>query len=260
MRDSPSEPANLHSVLVVEDEPLIRRNLRKKVAQAACGFAVTAEAIDGIDALTILKQSQPDLILVDIRMPRMDGLALLAEVRNQYPTVRAIVVSGYDDFTYAQRAIRHGVQDYLLKPVTVEALAAALSRVGTEIASERHDLDSFYRNLRNAPSSRQVAEDIASYIRNTYAQKLDVARMASELNINYASLGRIFKRHIGTSISEYALSRRVEAAKHILLENPDIDVKTVAARVGYDDQGYFCRVFRERVRVSPSAFRKLHVV
>ena len=123
-------------IIIVDDEPKVRGNLREMVVRWD-GCDDVAEAGDGVEALEIIPVFQPDLVITDIRMPRMDGLQLLKEVRRQGYRVGQIILSGYSDFAYTQRAIQQGVHNYLLKPVEEHQLLEALSQAQQDLEHDR---------------------------------------------------------------------------------------------------------------------------
>ena len=117
-----------YKALIVEDEPLHRQALARMIDRAAKDVYVAAQADDGQEAMNLLSAAPFDLVLTDIRMPRVDGLALAAWIAGQFHRrPRVIVISGHADFAYAQQGLRYGVVDYLLKPVKQEELERALA-------------------------------------------------------------------------------------------------------------------------------------
>jgi two-component system response regulator YesN len=129
-----SQPADGHpsarySVFLVEDEVVAREGIRDNVTWEACGFTFAGEASDGEAALPIIEQVRPDVLITDIRMPFMDGLQLTRLVRSRLPSTHVLVLSGYDDFAFAQTAIQLGVVEYLLKPVSAADLERALLKM-----------------------------------------------------------------------------------------------------------------------------------
>ncbi len=123
-----SEPGP-YKVILVEDEVVAREGIRDNVDWAACGFVFAGEASDGEAALPLIEQLRPDVLITDIRMPFMDGLHLTREVRRRFPETRVLILSGYDDFSFAQTAIHLGVVEYLLKPVSARDMERALLRM-----------------------------------------------------------------------------------------------------------------------------------
>ncbi|WP_028560507.1 response regulator transcription factor [Paenibacillus pinihumi] len=134
-------------MLIVDDEPIICRGLRETIPWEEIGVEVAGEAYDGMEALELLNTHAVDLILTDIHMDGMDGLSLSKHVREQYPHVRIMILSGYDDFDYARQAIRLGVKDYLLKPVNVDELVGMVSDIGHELRQESRQREEQEREL-----------------------------------------------------------------------------------------------------------------
>ncbi len=107
----------MYKVLIVDDEPLIREGLTTLIDWREYGFEVVHAAKDGQEALRIYEHAHPDLLIVDIRMPGMDGLQLIETIRQQKWDPKLLILSGYADFAYAMKAIRSKVEGYILKPV-----------------------------------------------------------------------------------------------------------------------------------------------
>lgn len=122
-------------VLVVEDEKLLRHSIITTLKQN--GFEDILDAEDGLHAIQVINQNKVDLIISDIRMPRMDGIELLKYIRNHFGDIIFIVLSGYDLFEYAQKAIKLGAFSYLLKPVSVPDLQSVLTQAMQELAHKR---------------------------------------------------------------------------------------------------------------------------
>lgn len=128
----------MYKVLIADDEPLILAGLRRKIDWEALGFTIIGECTDGAMLLEAVKREKPDLLLVDIQMPQATGLEVLRSIQNFAP-VAAIVISGYSDFAYAQEALRCGVIDYLLKPVSSATLQRAVMRAKQRLDAHATD-------------------------------------------------------------------------------------------------------------------------
>ena len=126
-------------VFLVDDEIAIRENLRNSFPWEEKGFQLVGEAPDGEMALPMIRDLDVDILLTDIRMPFMDGMKLCEEVQRTMPWVERIILSGYDDFEYARKAITLGVREYLLKPVTAKELGDVLDRVRSQIEEKRRE-------------------------------------------------------------------------------------------------------------------------
>jgi two-component system response regulator YesN len=146
----------MYKVFLVEDEILTREGIRDNVDWHASGFEFCGEAADGEIALPLLRTSQPDVLITDIKMPFMDGLQLIKIVRERMPWVKIIILSGHDEFEYAQQAINLGVTDYLLKPVTVQKLQNVLQKLTVQLDQERKEQANLKKLQEQVEENRAV--------------------------------------------------------------------------------------------------------
>lgn len=126
----------LYRIMLVDDEEEVRKAMIRKMDWERLGFTVAGDAENGEDALEKLEQLEPDVVMTDIRMPYMDGLTLIARIREKYPFIKILIFSGYDDFEYAKQAIKLNVTEYILKPVNGQELAEILSRIRVSLDEE----------------------------------------------------------------------------------------------------------------------------
>ena len=126
----------MYRVVIVDDEPVIRRGLRETIEWDALGLEVAGEAADGAEALKLVRETRPEILITDIRMPEMDGLELIREVKNLDYNVKITILSGYSDYDYLKAAIRLGVDNYLLKPIDNDELVSNLKNAVNEIEKE----------------------------------------------------------------------------------------------------------------------------
>ncbi|MBB3111069.1 two-component system response regulator YesN [Paenibacillus phyllosphaerae] len=154
-------------VMLVDDEPYVRKGLCSLIDWEACGYVVAAEADNGEDAWAIIRAERPDLVITDIRMPVLDGLELIRLVKEELPDTAFIIVSGYNDFSYAQQACRYGVHEFILKPIDQDELTEILLRVGQKIEGaigqrteqiERGNQRMIESLIRGEADSHQTAE------------------------------------------------------------------------------------------------------
>ena len=145
-------------VLIADDEPKIRRGLRATVERLRPDMKVVAEAEDGETALALVESEKPDILMIDIRMPFLNGLELIDRINQVHRDCVIIVVSGHDEFEYAKRALQLKVFEYVLKPVPAEMLASVLERAEAELAGTRRQnkyIDWAHEQLeRNMPLLR----------------------------------------------------------------------------------------------------------
>lgn len=127
---------NKAKMLIVDDEPIICEGLRLTIEWEALGVDVIGEAYDGEEALQMTRENGADIVLTDIRMGEMDGLQLTERLKREFPRVRVVMISGYEDFEYARQAMRLGVTDYLLKPVNVDELVQVVKGIVAELRED----------------------------------------------------------------------------------------------------------------------------
>lgn len=127
-------------VYLVEDEIIIRQSIKNSIDWEKEGYEFVGDASDGELALPVILKEKPDILITDIRMPFMDGLELSRMVKAELPDIKIVILSGYDDFEYAKQAIKIGVAEYLLKPVSSAVLLEHLSEIAEKVRNEREDL------------------------------------------------------------------------------------------------------------------------
>ncbi len=240
---------------MAEDEHLIRNNLIKKIKELALGFEVIAAVQNGQAALKYIEESVPDLIITDIRMPLMDGLELLEHVSIDYPYIKKIIISGYDEFEYARQALRMGVFDYLLKPVKIENLSEILNKIKIELENE---VESLYKILPKAESEYspvKIIELVEVFIRENYRKNININMIAQKFNYNPSYLSKMFTKQVGENPSSYLIRLRINKAKQLLINDKGLTVKQIGEIVGYTEPAYFSRIFKKYTGQRPSEFR-----
>ncbi|HTX93192.1 MAG TPA: response regulator [Anaerolineales bacterium] len=161
-----------YKVLFVEDEIVTREGIRDNVDWKANGFEYCGEATDGEMALSLLQAVKPDILITDIKMPFMDGLQLCKIVRERLPWIKIIILSGHDEFEYAQEAIKLGVTEYLLKPITVQNMHRALLKIATQLDKERKEQE-------NLKKLQEQLEENQAMLREGFLLKLVSGAVAS---------------------------------------------------------------------------------
>lgn len=126
----------MYRLLIVDDEEEVRKGIIQKIDWGKYNFEIAGEAENGREALDIIEESVPDAVITDITMPMMDGLELAAIIRESYPTIKTIILTGFDDFKFAQQAIKYGVSDYILKPVMPRDIDDLMEKLKAQIDGE----------------------------------------------------------------------------------------------------------------------------
>ncbi|WP_258168728.1 response regulator, partial [Paenibacillus sp. AR247] len=143
----------MYKVFIVDDEAVVRDGLKRTIGWQELGFELIGDYANGREALEAIDLNMPDLIISDISMPFMDGLALTAAAGSKYPHIKMIILTGYDEFEYAQQAIRLKVSDFILKPITAQEIRELLLKVKAEMDEEtrrREDFSRLYSQLKQS--------------------------------------------------------------------------------------------------------------
>ena len=180
-------------IFLAEDEVVVRETIKRMIPWEELGFELVGEAADGEMALPLLIRQQPDLLITDIKMPFMDGLTLARLAKKEIPGLKVVILSGYDDFNYAKQAIGIGVEDYLLKPITKNALIERLSEIRSRYEHEKTQkeyYEKFQREMQayEKNSSRDFFEalvDGSMDMKEVYkrAEKLGLDIVAEAYNV-----------------------------------------------------------------------------
>lgn len=150
----------MYKLLLVEDEADVRESVLQEIDWAACGFEVVGDAENGREALELIGAAPPDVVMTDIKMPFMDGLQLSAILKERWPAIKIIILTGFDEFDYAQKAIKLHIDEYVLKPFSAQELMEALTKVKAKLDGELeqlknvHLLEEHYR--KSLPVLREV--------------------------------------------------------------------------------------------------------
>jgi YesN/AraC family two-component response regulator len=244
-----------YRLLLVEDEKWVRTGLRKVVEKAGLPVTVAYEAAHGMEALDWLQLHQADLMLTDIRMPVMDGLMLLEEMKLREYGADVIIVSGHDDFKYAQQAIRRGAFDYLLKPVEIDELTVCLNAWMARKKQASHAENTAAAAVDVGELS--AVEQIIHYIESNREFDLSSAEAAEKVHLNPSYFSKLFKQTKGMTFTDYVTSLRMKEAAG-LLQRTSLRVTEIAERLSFRDSAYFANTFKKTIGHSPSEYRKHH--
>jgi len=243
--------------VVAEDEALLRQNLIKKILAADPALRCFGAASDGEDALALVNKTIPQILVTDIRMPVMNGLELIEKSLQFNPSLGVVIVSGFDDFPYAQRAIRLGVSDFLLKPVQTEELVVALRRLIHQIDAEASKAEQEFGlgDHRLLESLAEYADAMEAWLRAHLSEEVHLGEVCARLKLKPSYAVKIYKKCKGVTPMRHLTVLRVRHASHLLVNSPTLQIKQVAHLVGFDDPLYFSRVFNQETGHTPSEWR-----
>ena len=249
----------MYKVLLVDDEPIIVEGLSRSIPWERWNCRVVATANDGMEGKNLIEKERPDIVFMDICMPEMNGLQMIAALNSQFPDLEVSVLTGYRDFEYAKEAIRLGVTRFLLKPSNMDELEEAIECMCTNlkkkgITGEEKDRDETKEKEGESASSSFIVKNALAYIEENYTQKLTLSEVAEKTYVSQWHLSKLLNRHTGQSFSDILNHTRIEHAKE-LLKDPSLRIGDVSDQVGFLDLAHFSRVFKKQVGVSANEYR-----
>jgi len=250
----------MYKLLIVDDEPFIRRGIKSLVDYDKLNITKVLEASNGEEALEIYQKEKPEIILADINMPRMNGLVFAEKVKVDNKDVLIAFITGYDYFDYAVAALKTGVDDYILKPVSRKDIEGVLKKF-TSILEERKrekEISDIVTDLSSDDDTddKGYGEKMKKIVdENIGNHDFSLTYMAHEMGFSTGYLSTVFKKTLGVAFQDYVLDRRLARAK-ILLLTTDKKNYEIADEVGFDDVNYFGTRFKSAYGMSPKLYKK----
>ena len=237
-------------VLLVDDEIMIREGFKRLFDWEALGCEVVGEASDGMEALCQIDTLLPDIVIMDINIPIMNGLKVIEMSRAKHPEIAYVIVSGYDDFAYCRQALRLQILDYILKPVNYEEFGSCIDNLKI----------SMYKNKENSDTDcektdERVISSITRYMQEHLSEEISLSVLADVFHLNPQYISQLFKNEIGVGFLAYLTNIRIEKAKKLLLST-SLSVTEIAEYTGYGDYRVFTKVFKKTEGITPSQFRR----
>lgn len=254
-----------YKMLIIEDEVMIRKGLARFADWKARGITEVREASNGAEGLEQIREFRPDIVITDINMPIRSGLEIIEESMVEYKYV-PIIISGFSDFEYAQKAIEYGVTAYLLKPIDTDKLLEAVEKAKEEL--HKQSLLEDYRTSTSEFISSSVFRDdkqqeygsivrqMLDYIHEHYAEKITLGIIAEHLHYSENFILRRFKEEVKANFSEYLSQYRISQSME-LMRNTELTLSEIAVRCGFSEYKYFRIVFTRYVGCTPKDFQRM---
>lgn len=267
--------------LIIDDEPHVRTVARLLVDWKKYGIHEVLEAGSAEEARELIHREAPAVILSDINLPSLSGLDLIEELRTEDIPSQIVLITAYGDFSYAQRALRLGCVDYLLKPLSEESLNEAVDkaiRIYKDVTQRKaapdnstidlpSDTDLSARQsppLKESETTPMIANPsmtisdlclrVHLYLEHHFQEEISLDHLASLFNLSPGYLSRSYKRERGIGLIDDLTMIRLEEAKR-LLAGP-LRTADIAVAVGIPDPKYFSRVFKKTCRQTPAEYRE----
>ena len=279
----------MYRVLIVDDEPIICEGLKRSVKWSDYNCEVVGTASNGMEGLEKMNELDPDILISDISMNNMDGLAMIAAIRSERPDMEITRLTGYRNFEYAQRAIKLGVTRFLLKPSRMDEIEEAVLAMtqnlkdhGNEgillvdnlwdlsLGSDGYLYETFIRNrpegrtdgsqkgegrIRDSEANNYVLKAALAYILDHYTEKLSLGDVSEHCYVSSWHLSKLLNQYTGRGFFEIINLIRIDRAKELLL-NTGSKIQEVSDSVGFQDVAHFSRIFKNYAGCSPKEFRQ----
>ena len=234
------------NLLIADDESYCLDGLKELFPWDKWNVRVVAAVRNGIEALDYVRANPVDMLLSDIRMPRMDGLALSGILHEEFPKIRIVLLTAFAEFEYVRKAMHYGVSEYLVKPVQFEALERLFVRTPRDTGHE--DNNTIYRGYYE-----EIIINIKKLIEE-HPESVSLESAAGETGFSPGYISRIFHKYCGLTFSEYLNNFRMNKAAELLMAG--FSVEETALRIGYNNRRNFNRVFKLFFGHSPHEYCK----
>ncbi len=244
-------------VLIVEDELLEQEFLKSVVLDELHPEDTLLTCESGIEAIRLAEQHRPDIIIMDVRIPELDGINAIEEIRRFLPDACISVLSAYSDFSYAQKAVSLRVFEYLLKPIKPTDFKQVFCRMldtvkkTPSVAADKAE----EKNQEPRIERQYFVEEALKYINEHFKERLTLESVASKVFVNPKYFSHVFKREMGISFTEYVIGLKIEHACK-LLETTNYHAYRISIECGFSDPSYFNRVFCAQMNMTPQTYRK----
>lgn len=209
---------------------------------------MVGEAADGMEALAAIETLQPDIVIMDINIPIMNGLKVIQTSRVRYPNMAFIIVSGYDDFYYCREALRMQITDYILKSVNYDEFGSCIDQLKIALYQKKE-----VKNVEN--QEERMITGIIRYLQEHLAEEISLNILAEEFHLSSQYISQLFKNEIGVNFLAYLTNIRMENAKKLLIST-SLSIGEISNQCGYGDYRVFTKAFKKVEGSTPLQYRR----
>lgn len=244
----------MYRVMIADDEQTVRTALQLLIPWEELDCKVVYTARNGAEVLKALEEYLPDILIIDIKMPVVDGLEVAGRLWEKKSGISVIILTAYAEFEYARQALQYHVSEYIVKTAVLEQLPDAIKRVcdlRMQTNGQQQVPADIPETIRNED---RLIQQVNQYINQNYCSRISLTDMAGTLHINKSYLSHIYKEKTGKNIFDVISEKRMDLAKD-LMRKTDLRLNEIALRVGFDDPAYFSRFFRKYTGMSPKDYK-----
>lgn len=262
-----------YKIFIIDDEPMIIKGLQQLVPWDEINCEISGTAKNGEEGLEKIKANTPDIVISDIRMPKLSGLEMIEALKDVSGDMKFIILTGHRDFDYAKKAINLGVVEYLLKPTNIEDIKSAVLEAMMMLDEERakdDDIKALQEKLTTYSSEstedkkdaeedgkgkvKYLAVQAIKFMKEHHSEKLDLQAVADNLYISTWYLCKVLKQEMDNSFVQLLNEIRIQEAKKLLTET-NHKVYEICEMVGYSDNPYFTKTFKKHTGMTPNQYR-----
>lgn len=248
----------MYRVVLIDDEEIIVKGLSRVIRWENYGCEVAGTANDGKSGADTIRALKPDIVFMDICMPGVDGLKMLAGLRSEFPDMQVTVLTGFRDFSYAQEAVRLGVTRLLLKPSKMseidEALRAMTEKLGEKQSVSKDPDQEPAADEKPESAGNFIVTGAVNFIREHYREKLTLQTVADSCYVSQWHLSKLLSKHVGKNFYDILNEVRIAEAKR-LLKDSSLRIGNIGEMVGYNDSAHFARTFKKLTGQSAAEYR-----
>lgn len=242
-------------MFIVDDEWIIAESLSMMEEWSDRNISIVGTAYNGYDAIRFLQEESVDLVITDIRMPDINGLQLLQYIYEELPDTKVIMISGYEDFSYARQALKYKARGYVLKPIDTDELLEIVD----EIIKEYHSVPIPSEPLLPRTHHESIVIKAKHYVQSHLNKPISLSDVADYVKLTPHYFGQIFKNESGMLFTTYLTQTRMEKACELLTDSK-LKIYEVCEKIGYLDSKYFSKVFQKTYGITPNEFRQNKLV
>ncbi|NLC75442.1 MAG: response regulator [Clostridiales bacterium] len=241
-----------YRVMLVDDEAIILQGLRKLFNWEEFECEIVGEAMDGVSAINMAETLRPDILMMDINIPIINGIDALKVIRQRDVYTQFIIVTGYDDFKYCQEALRLDAVDYILKPVDYSKLGEVIRKATDNIKTST--FSGRITHISDDADMRRITQ-IINWMNDHLSEDVSLQRLSDTFHMNSTYISQMFKDKLGINYHTYLNQIRTNKAKE-LLSSTDLSITDIAEQCGFNDYRSFTRAFHSTTGDLPSSYRK----
>ncbi|MFA9379734.1 MAG: response regulator [Acetanaerobacterium sp.] len=245
----------MYKVVLIDDEAVVVEGLKKVVDWDSFGCKVVDTAYNASSGSKAIRAHAPDIVFTDIKMPEVDGMTMLAGLKSEFPNMQVTVLTGYQNFKYAQEAVCLGVTRLLLKPSRMEEINEAITAMIANVADDKN-LNQSETGVPDEEHSANsfIVRQALSYLDENYAERFTLQDVADHCYVSQWHLSKLLNKHTDKNFYDLLNAIRIRAAKR-LLADPSLKIGDICELVGYVDTGHFSRVFKRIEGISANEYR-----